>query len=299
MKRRDLAMLLALAALWGGSFVFIRVASPALGPVWVAEARVTIAFVTLLLYALASARVPDLRARWKGYLIVGIINSALPFALYCFAELYISATTAAILNATSPLFGAAFAAAFLGELLNPRKLLGMLIGLSGVVVVVGWQSGPMQAHSLLAALACLAAALCYGLAGVYAKLRMAGTTPFAIALYSQLGAALFLLPGVALSPLPTIPDFVIAANVAALGVLGTAVAFLLYFRLIDNVGPTKALTVTYLIPVFGALWSSLFLHEALTPEKIVGCLIVLAGTAMTVLAPTRTGQRLVPVPRET
>ena len=144
MPARSLFMLTALAALWGGSFVFMRYAVPALGPVPLAFARTAIAALALLAFAIAEFRfrqrnLPDLRTRWRGLAVVGLVNSALPFVLFCFAEQYIAASTAAILNATSPFFGAMAAAIWLGESLTARKVLGMALGLAGVVVLVGWQ----------------------------------------------------------------------------------------------------------------------------------------------------------------
>src|SRR5215471_7938988 len=186
--RRDIARLLLLAGLWGGSFAFMRVAVPALGPFWLAFLRVTIAFAALFAFAAIRGDIPPLRARWRGYLVVGIVNSALPFVLFCFAEQYISASTAAILNATSPFFGAIVAAFWLEEPLTTRQLAGMSLGLGGVAVLVGWQPEPLTGPVLAATLACIAAALCYGISSVYAKVRMAGVPSSAVALYSQLAA---------------------------------------------------------------------------------------------------------------
>ncbi|MGH8852359.1 MAG: DMT family transporter [Casimicrobiaceae bacterium] len=142
MRARDLARLVALAALWGGSFAFMRVAVPALGPIWLAWSRVTLAFATLLAFALLRGKLPSLSAHWRGYLVIGIVNSALPFVLFSFAEQYVTASTGAILNATSPFFGALAGAIWLGEALGARRLLGMALGLAGVVLLVGCNGSP-------------------------------------------------------------------------------------------------------------------------------------------------------------
>jgi drug/metabolite transporter (DMT)-like permease len=275
---QDVARLLCLAALWGGSFAFIRVAVPALGPIWLAEARVALAFAALFAVALARRDVPSLVAHWRTYLAVGTINSALPFALFGFAEQFISASNAAILNATSPFFGALVAAAWLREPLGPGRLTGMALGLAGVVLLVGWQSDPLSAPTLVAALACLAAALCYGVASVYAKVRMTGLPSFAIAVYSQLAAAIVLAPALPLVPPPGALSSLVAINVLALALASTAIAYLLYFRLIADVGPARALTVTFLIPAFGVLWGVLFLGEPVAINMLSGCALILAGT---------------------
>ena len=278
MRLQDLVRLLSLAALWGGSFAFIRVAVRALGPIWLAESRVTLTFAALFALALIRRNVPSLAAHWRAYLTIGMVNSALPFALFSFAEQTISASNAAILNATSPFFGAIVAAAWLREPLGGRRLTGMALGLAGVVLLVGWQAEPLSASALVAALACLAAALCYGVASVYAKVRMTGIPSFAIAVYSQLGAAVVLAPALPFASPPAAVSLLVAANVLALALASTAVAYLLYFRLIADVGPARALTVTFLIPLFGVLWGVVFLQEPIAFNMLSGCALILAGT---------------------
>ena len=278
MDSGSIVRLLTLAALWGGSFAFIRVAVPALGPAWLAWARVALAFIALFAVALARRDLPSLSAHWRGYLILGAVNSALPFALYAFAEQYVTASTAAILNATSPFFGALGGAIWLGEPLGARRLAGMGLGLAGVVLLVGWQPEPWTVGLLAGIFACLGAALCYGAGGVYAKARMASAPSFAIALYSLLAATIVLAPGLAFTPLPATPTPLVAANVLALALAATAVAYLIYFRLIRDVGPSRALTVTFLIPPFGLLWGVAFLDEKLTANTLSGCALILAGT---------------------
>ena len=274
----DAARLLLLAAVWGGSFAFMRVAVPALGPLWLAFSRVALAFIALFALSLARRSIPPLSAHWRGYLMVGVVNSALPFALFCFAEQYISASAAAILNATSPFFGALIAALWLGEALTLRKIAGMALGLAGVVVLVGWQPEPLSGTMLWATLACLAAALCYGIASVYAKQRMAAVPSSAIALYSQLAAAIVLAPALCLVPAPEPLTPLVTANVLALALASTAFAYLLYFRLIATIGPARALTVTFLIPLFGVLWGVLFLGEPFAANTLSGCALIVAGT---------------------
>jgi drug/metabolite transporter (DMT)-like permease len=278
MSPRDAGQLLMLAALWGGSFAFMRVAVPALGPLWLAESRVSLAFATLLAVALARKSVPRLRERWRDFLFIGTLNSALPFALFCFAEQTITASSAAILNATSPIFAAVAAAIWLREALTLRALAGMALGLAGVVLLVGWQAEPLASKHVLAIAACLAAAICYAIASIYVKLRATGLPSFSIALYSQLAAAIVLAPSLPFSP-PTGPlTSIVVGTVLALAVASTAIAYLLYFRLIAAIGPARALTVTFLIPLFGIAWGHLFLGEPLTAHAVAGCSLVLAGT---------------------
>lgn len=278
MKARDAAELLLLSVLWGGSFLFIRVAVPLLGPVILMLLRVLIAGVALLLYALLTRQRLELRQRWLHYLVIGIINSAIPFTLIASAELYLTAGFAAILNATSPLFGALVAALWIKEALTLRKVLGLLLGLLGVVVLVGWSPLPFSARLVLALAASLGGALMYGIAGVYTRVYARGANSVALATFSQLGAALFLLPFLSVTPAPQLPTTIVALSVLALALICTAFAYLIYFRLIENVGPTRALTVTFLAPVFGVLWGVLLLHEPLTWSTVLGFAIILLGT---------------------
>jgi len=275
---KDLARLLLLAGLWGGSFAFMRVAAPALGPFWLAFLRTALAFAALLALALARRRLPPLRERWRDYLAIGVLNSALPFALFSFAAQHASASNLAVLNAMAPFFGALVAALWLRQPLGMRQLGGMLLGLAGVALLVGWRTEPMSAAALAAVLAALAATLCYGIASVYARARMADLPSASIALYSQLAAAAALAPTLAFVPLPAPPSALVMANVLALAIASTAIGYLLYFRLIASIGPTRALTVTFLIPVFGVLWGVLFLDEPLAANTLSACGLILAGT---------------------
>jgi drug/metabolite transporter (DMT)-like permease len=278
MSAADLARLIALAALWGGSFAFIRVAAPVVGPLWLAESRVALAFLILTVLALSRGKLPAWRERWRDFLVVGIVNSALPFALFCFAGQYIAASTAAILNATSPFFGALAAALWLKDPLPASKLAGMALGLGGVVLLAGWRPEPLTGFALTAVFACLAASLCYGIASVYAKARMTGVPSFSTALYSQLAAAVVLAPALPFAPAHGPITVTVAASVLALALGSTAVAYLLYFKLIANIGPARALTVTFLIPIFGVLWGYLFLGEPLTINMLLGGSLILGGT---------------------
>jgi drug/metabolite transporter (DMT)-like permease len=274
---RSAALLVTLAALWGGSFVFMRVAVPALGPVPLAYVRVSIAAVVLLAIAFAQRRIPPFRTRWRQLAIVGIVNSAIPFSLFCYAEQYISASAGAVLNATSPFFAVIFGAVFLAQPATRMQLVGIVLGMAGVVVLVGLRPGETSDDVLLAVAACLAASICYALAGVYTKRVLADVPSHAIACASQVFAALALMP---LLPLTTIPGpltWLVVFNVLGLAIGSTAIAYLIYFKLIADAGPQRALTVTFLIPLFGVLWGALFLHEPLTASMLAGGALIVGG----------------------
>jgi len=279
-----LALLVTLAALWGGSFVFMRVAVPALGAIPLAYVRVSIAAAVLLAIAFAQRRIPPFRTRWKQFAVVGVVNSAIPFVLFCYAEQHISASAGAVLNATSPFFAAIAGAMWLSQPITAQKVAGIVLGLVGVVVLVGLQPGATSNDTLLAVGACLIAAVCYTLAGVYTKRALSDVPSRSIACASLVAAALALMP---LLPFTTIPGpltAIVLANVAGLAVGSTAIAYLIYFKLIADVGPQRALTVTFLIPLFGILWGALFLGEPLTSNLLLGGALVVAGTIVTVRA---------------
>lgn len=285
MRSVDLIRLLCLAALWGASFLFMRIVAPVLGALWTAEARVGIAGIAMLLFMLALRRPMNFRAYWRQYLVIGILNSALPFSLYSFAALTLPAGYSAILNATSPLWGALIGAVALGEELNARKLAGIASGVGGVAMLV--RLGPMEfsPQLLLAALACIGAALCYGIAGAYSKKKSAGIAPPQMAAGSLLGAALALLPFLPLSPVRAeiTPFVLLIASLLAL--LCSAIAYLIYFRLIADIGPTKALTVTFLVPLFAITWGALFLGEEIGIGTLAGCVLVVLATWLVVFQP--------------
>ena len=271
---------MVLAALWGGSFVFMRVAVPVLGPVVLAFVRVDVAALALLALAYAQRRFPPFRTRWRDFAVVGIVNSALPFLLFSYAQQYVTASTGAILNATSPFFGAVAAAIWLDEPLTGRKLAGMALGFAGVAVLVGWHPDAMTRDTALAIAACLAAAVCYALGGTFAKRRLKGVHPSPSRRRAR-SRRRWRWPRRCRSRASRAVTALVVANVAALALASTAVAYLIYFRLIADIGPSRALTVTFLIPLFGVLWGFLFLGEALTPGMAVGGALIVVGTIVT------------------
>ena len=285
MRSADLTRLLVLAAIWGASFLFMRIVAPVLGALWTAEVRVAIAGFAMLAFMAATKRDMQFRANWKHYLVLGALNSAMPFALFSYAALTLPAGYSAILNATSPLWGALVGAAVLGETLTARKIAGMVTGVAGVAFLVRLGPAEFSPQVMLAALACVAAALCYGIAGAYSKKKSSGIAPPLMATGSQLGAALVLLPFLSLSPVRAeITPFVMLIA-ALLALLCSAVAYFIYFRLIVDIGPTKALTVTFLIPLFALLWGTLFLNEAINLNTLIGCALVVLATWLVVFQP--------------
>jgi drug/metabolite transporter (DMT)-like permease len=280
MNLANLATFFSLAAIWGASFLFMRIAAPHFGALWTAELRVAIAWLALLaFFALGRKRVP-VRSHLRDFWIVGAFNSGIPFALFSFAALHIPAGYSAILNATVPLWAAVFSAALLREPLTWRVSVGAVLAMAGIALMV--KLGPVQlsGDTLLSVLACLGATACYGFAGTWTKKRLQGVPGHVNATNSQLFAALSLLPFAAFSAPAALPPLPAWGAVLALALLCSAVAYLLYFRLLSRWSATKATSVTFVIPAFGIFWGWLLLGEPITLSMLLGFALVLLATAM-------------------
>ena len=221
-----------------------------------------------------------MRGQWRAYLFVGLLNSALPFVLFAYAAVHLPASYLVILNAVAPLFAALASALWLAERITAAKLAGLGAGFVGVSLVSG--AGPIEPDGAfgLAVAASLAAAVCYALAGVWLKRRGAALKPTAVAGWSQLLAGLVLLPVAAVTPMPGALTPLLVANLLALALLCSGIAYLLYYRLIADIGPTRSMMVTFLLPPLGMVWGVLFLGETVTLPMIAGAALIVAGTAV-------------------
>lgn len=280
MRGADYARLLLLAAIWGGAFIFLRVAAPVMGPVWTPEVRVLIGGLAVLAWLRFAGHESGLWRHRRVYLVVGTVNIAIPFALFSYAAMHAPASLLSIVNSTAPIFGIAWSAAFRDERITARKAAGMALGIAGVALIARPGSAPADPQLDWAILAVLGATCSYGVTGVLIKRFAQDVSPRAMAAGNQLAAALVLLPLLPLLPPLGMPSAVVIANLLGLALLASGVAFLLYFRLIADVGMTRALTVTYLIPLFGVLWGWLFLGEALPAAAFAGGALILAGTVL-------------------
>jgi drug/metabolite transporter (DMT)-like permease len=276
----DYARLVALAAIWGAAFIFMRVAAPVLGPAWTPELRVLIGGLALLAWFRAIGFDPGLRVHWRFYLLIGTVNIAIPFVLYSFASMHAPASLLSITNATSPIFGLAWAALFRDERITLRKAVGLSLGVAGVALIAQPSSAASEPLFGWAVAAALGACCAYGLAGPLIKRFARGASPRGMAAGNQLAAAVVLIPLLPLLPPLAAPSALVIANLLGLALLASGVAFVLYFRLIADVGATRALTVTYLIPLFGILWGWLFLGEALPAAALAGGALILSGTIL-------------------
>jgi len=276
----NIVELLLLAAIWGASFLFMRMGAPEFGPVALIALRVGIAALVLLPVLRSASARQHLRDRAWPLLVVGIVNSALPFCLFAYSTLYVNAGFDSILNAITPLWAALIALVWLKTPMARLQVLGMLIGLLGVVILVWDKIGGGLPSVWLAIGAVLVATLLYGFAVNYSKQRLAGVPPFVVAFGSQFFATVVLLP----FALFYWPSGAISTSawyaVLGLGVVCTGFAYILYFRLIENVGSAYAASVTFLIPIFGVVWGAVFLREEVSQTMVLGCLVVLLGTAL-------------------
>ena len=280
MRRRDVADLVLLAALWGGSFLFMRIAAPEFGALAMVEVRTFTAALFLLALLSHRGKSRQMLAAWRGIAFVGFVNSAIPFTLFAYAMLAITAGFGSILNGTSPLFGAVVAFLWLRERLPYARVVGLAIGFGGVALLVLGKPSFAAGGEGWAIACALLASLSYGIAPSFTKRNLAGVSALSIATGSQVAASIIVLP-LALAAWPVNPPSLAAWSAAtALGILCTGIAYILYFRLIANVGPTRAISVTFLIPAFGMLWGAVFLAEPVTFGMLAGCAVILFGTAL-------------------
>ena len=284
MRRRDVFELLLLGAIWGASFLFMRLGAADFGALALSLLRVAGASLLLVPLLLWRGDGPALRRHWRAIAVVGLINSALPFVLFALAALVLGTGLMAVFNATAPIWGAFFAWVWLGERLDRARLLGLAIGVAGVVGLAwgkaGLQVGAGGMSPALGIAACVAATVLYGLAANYTRQRLQGVAPLALAAGSQLSAtAVLLLP--ALWAWPAVAPSATAWGAALmLAMVCTGLAYVLYFRLIAHAGATNAISVTLLIPGFAMLWGWLIMGETPTAAMLLGCGVILLGTAL-------------------
>lgn len=280
MTAADLVRLFSLAAIWGGSYAFMRVVAPVFGGIGTMWLRISIAGVVLLVYALVTREDLQFSRWWKQYLFIGVMNSVFPFALIAFAMKTLPVGYGAILNALSPFFAALFAAIMLSERLTALRLLGMALGLIGVSLIINLGPIPLNTETLTAATASIIATCLYGFIIVFTKKYTKGAPNMGIAVGTLILPALLVLPIGLMSVPPVMPAVDVALSLLGLAVLCSAIAYLLYYRLIRDVGPTRAISVTFLIPLFGVAWGAIFFGETLNLGALIGGIVVLIGVAL-------------------
>jgi drug/metabolite transporter (DMT)-like permease len=284
--RRDLVLLLALAAIWGASFLFIKLGVDDVEPAVVVFGRLLVGVAVLVPVVLLRGSVPDMRAMWVPCLVLGALNNAVPYWLIAFAETRIDSGLAAVIQAAAPILTVVLAMRIdPSQRVRGLRLVGVAVGFVGVALLVGVQEG----GQLVAAFAVLGAATCYAASALYAGRTVRSFPPLEVAL-GQLAGGLLLATPLGLAQLPSeAPPAKAVAAIVALGALSTGVAYLLYFTLIARAGASRAILVTYLVPAFALVYGAVFLDEAVTVSALVGLVLILGGTALGTGARPRRG----------
>ena len=275
----DTIRLLVLAAIWGASFLFMRVAAPVLGPAFLMEGRVFFAASFLLVLALVMKKRYEILKHWKHFFIMGLFNCALPWYLFGQAAIKLTTAQLSIINALAPLFAFLIGLLMRTEKLEAKRVIGLLLGIVGVAVLFGKFDSRDGGADIAAVLMAAGASLAYGVATNYTK-AVKGLEPFHNALGSLWMASLILLPTLFFVPVTGEVTTIVVLATLAIGIICSGVAFLIYFKLIKNVGASSALTVSFLIPVFSMLFGVVFLHEIITLRIVFGMMIILVGTAL-------------------
>lgn len=272
----DLGALVFLGAIWGAAFLFLRIAAREVGPVWTAEARLVVG-ASVLAVLFGHRTFAAARGRWTAFLVTGALFSAVPFTLIAIATVTLPAGFTSLLNAATPLFTALIGVAFLGHRLAPRVVLGLVVGIAAVVVLVGWSPLGLDVTTLLAVLAGLGAPASYAVAGNYARAKLADVGATEIATGMLVAGSLVLLPVALLSGPPTSPALDGIVSLLAVGIISTAVAWPIFFRVLRHTTATAASTVTFIVPAFAIAWGALVLGEPIGPNLIAGSALILVS----------------------
>lgn len=280
MKARDLVDLVLLAAVWGASFLFMRMGAPDFGPIALVQLRLMIAAIFLLPILFLRVGLFELGPDWLKLTLLGLFNSAIPFLLLTYSTLFVTAGFSSVINATAPLWGALIAWLWLSEKLRPVGVVGVFLGFAGVAILAGDKDSLAVPGSTLAVTAAVGGAFFYGIGANFAKRYTKHLNSLSVATGSMLYPALLMAPFAICYWPASQPSVTAWVAVIAMGIASTGFAYILYFRLIANVGPARAITVAYLIPVFAVIWGALVIDERVTPLMIIGCLIIFVGTAL-------------------
>jgi drug/metabolite transporter (DMT)-like permease len=275
----DLGSLLFLGAVWGAAFLFLRIAAPEVGPAWAAEIRLVVGAAVLVVVA-GPRTLRAARGRMISFLIAGALFSAVPFTLIAFATVTLPAGFTALLNAATPLFTAAIAVAFLGQRLGLQAVAGLGVGVVAVVILVGWSPLEPGAATILAIAAGLGAPASYAVAGNYVRAKMARVEPLELATGMLVAGSILALPVALLSGSPRTPALDGVVSLVGVGVLSTAVAWPIFFRVLRRTTPTAASTVTFIVPAFALTWGSLVLAEPVGLGLVIGFGLIAASLAL-------------------
>lgn len=273
-------LLVLLAAIWGASFLFMRIGAPAFGPIWLIEFRIGFGALFLIIVGLILGKKLQFKTYWRHYMVFGVVSSALPFLCYGYSAQYLSASMMSIVNALTPVFGTVISALYFKTQLEKSKIIGLISGVVGVAVIVGFDTALLKTDAWFAVLVVMGAPLCYGIAATYTQVNK-GPDSFANAQGSMMMGALVLMPLLVFSTPQSMPGTTPILAVLGLGILCTGVAYLIFFKLLGEIGASSTLTVTFLIPIFGIGWGVLLLDEVVGIQTLIGAILVIYGTIKT------------------
>lgn len=281
MFSRNTIQFILLGALWGGSFLFLRITAPVLGPFVVTATRTFLGCLILGCYLLCIKQRLNETPPWGKMITLALVSCGIPLALIAFAEQSLTASLGAILNSTTALYSLVLSIFLLQQTYSFKQYLGFIIGIIGVVVLLGWQPSAMTPTVIGGIIAMLLGTLCYALGGIFTVASFKGYPALVLAFWQQTISCLSLLPFALIYHPKHLPPTEVILALTCLGLFSTGVAFLLYFNIIKNMGISKAVTVAYIIPIFGMLWGTIFLHEHLSIVNILGTAIILIGIYLT------------------
>ena len=278
MENKYWVLITILGAVWGSAFMFIKIATPELGPIALVNIRLAVAGLIFIPFLLQQKYLKHFRSNLKNILVLSVINTALPFSLFAYASLESSSNMLSILNGTTAIMAVVISTIWLKIRLNFFQIMGVFIGLFGIVVL----ANPDNVYiSMKATIFCLSAAFCYALSANYIQKFAYKTNTIVLIGWSLVIASVLLLP-ITFFNLPSqFPSNNVIFSILWLGVISTGVAFLGYVRLIEKVGAVKTATVAYFIPVFGVIWGYIFLGEPITLQILIGMILILIGIVFT------------------
>jgi drug/metabolite transporter (DMT)-like permease len=280
----ELLSLVYLGAVWGGAFLFFRVASPEVGPVWTAEIRIALAGTLIATY-IGPRRILALRPYLRQLAIVGATFSAIPFTLLAYATLTLPSSLSSLLMATTPLFTAIVGAVWLRYGLSPRVIAGLVLGFGAVAMLLGGGAGALGPSTLLAFGAGLLAAFSYAIAGTYVRRSTGAIAPLDVAAGQLLAGAVLLLPVAILSGAPGALRIDGAVSLGLMALVSTALAWPLFFRISARTNATTASTATFIVPLFGIVWGSLILGEPIGAGLVASFALVLVSLLLVLPVP--------------
>jgi drug/metabolite transporter (DMT)-like permease len=285
MKTKHTIQLLILAAIWGSSFIFLKIVTPVIGVSMTMGSRIILAAIVMVSFVAFLNKLPDYKIYWKRYMILGVLNLILPFTLVSYSIGFLNTSISSIINASTPLFTMIISSLWLKQKLSYRKMGGLFLGISGLIVLVGWIPLDFTPEVITALLFSFLAAVSYGLGNVYTRVYLSNAEPIKTATGQLTAAGVMAIPFLGMSGNEHVFDTNIVLTISMLAVVCTALAYTLYFRLISAIGSANTSVVSLLIPVFSILWGFLFLHEAITPTILIGLGMILGSLKIILSTP--------------